>query len=67
MKWVVFIEERKTIPDYSGPSDQMDSVGSRTGSDIIIVDQEEGRGRDSAGLKTVTRTAAQPSTRVLTG
>lgn len=32
-----------------------------------FVDQEEGRGSDSAGLKTVMRTAAQPSTRVLTG
>lgn len=26
---------RQTIPDYSGPGDQMDYVGSRTGSDIV--------------------------------
>lgn len=29
-------EERKMIPDCSGPSDQMYSVGSRTGFDIIV-------------------------------
>lgn len=52
--------EWKMIPDYTGPWDQMDKVGSRTGSDIIVC---------GSGWRkwTFMRTAARPRFCILTG